>query len=314
MIGLVYFLGSLVVYCAILYTILRSFPKAFFLLTFVVLTFYKNNRAINYTELIDLKWMPPKIVNYEQKRMSNQWEMMYSQTWIKALFGGSLNVIENTLERVLSERDRVFSIGAGAGGVEPFLFQAMKRNATVYLSDLVPHTERYRVLKERFFPFVDSIDDPVDIFDLPNVTHGNPLLVAATLHHFEPHQVRRIFVTAIENRSPILLMDGTPSVSTLLLLPLQALSCSIWTGIVDGILEMDPLLLFLTFSGILPAIAFHDNICSALRFYSENDLVRILKTIPESETYKWDWSAMGLQPFNFGVGVPILFETDTCAP
>lgn len=277
---MIYLILTFLIFVCLLLGISLKFGWLFCIYIFIIIHVYKNKRCINHFEIIDLPFVPKSIVNFLQDGMYFKWKLAFENN----LFDdGIINKIRNLGFK------HIYALGAGGGGPEPFIVSKID-DCKVTLTDIKPNIRRYNAIQKEFGKEkVAYIEKSVDILNLPNDLNGL-LSICATLHHFPKDMVRDIFQHFINHKYPFFILDGKPSIRTVLLLPLRGFCFCLVGNIYYGLKNFNLLQILLTITLILPIIMIHDTIVSSFRFYSRKQLKDIIESIPGKETYSWDYS------------------------
>jgi hypothetical protein len=269
---------------------------------------YESHRTITYFEIIDEHWLPSWMKNFLQDTMFFKWNLTFQNDLFDEKIITELIQFFQTHPSVT----RIVAIGAGGGGVEPFLLQTFRdkynyhHNITLTLTDLVPNIERWESVKSEFPELmIDYISEPIDATNLPVELNGVRFF-SGMIHHFEPSLIREILQDCLEKSQSIVIIDGKSSFSQALIGPFRSAALSLLTPVysipkairsrnadanADGenllklmitkvqLIWMEFLRCLFTWTGILPFIQAHDMFVSNLRFYSQSDFQAIISSL-----------------------------------
>lgn len=202
----------------------------------------------------------------------------------------TIPVLESFLET--SGHDKIIDLCAGAGGPAEILCREMladgKTPPHILETDLFPRTESWSAARDKHPDFIDFVASPVDATQIPaELSRGRARVIFNAFHHFPPSLGTAILRAAVEDRAPILILEGferdprglLPFMHTglgvLLRLPLrspkQRAKKMLWT--------------WLTPIGL--AAGAWDGFVSTLRVYNERELFAMVA--PFGDGYVWDY-------------------------
>jgi len=262
--------------------------------------------------------MPLLIKNYLQENMFIKWRVAFSTNQFdKRIISQICSIC------VKFKVCQIIALGAGGGGIEPFLLNSLASvvsDMTIVLTDLVPHLGSWRKIREEFGPAIQFVDTPVDATRVPPELAGLRMCTGS-IHHFPPNVVSGMLADAILARRPIIFIDGTPSFQHLLLMPVMSTLFSLsstWYCLAYAVMSAPSLSaigsqlwrllprLALTLSGVLPLIQGHDMLISALRFYGKDDFDSIVASAHNSRSFEWSYHEF--KTLSVFVGVPRVLE------
>lgn len=273
---------------------------------------YPNKRICTYMEIIDLPFVPKFIKNFLQDNMFWKWRLAFAINAIDGFIG-------STVSRVAQECKvkRLIALGAGGGGLEPFLYEQLRQSETsieyLELTDLMPNVPGWEKICNEFGKGVSYSALPIDATAIPRSLDGIRIFTAM-IHHFPPHMYRAILQDAVNSRQPIIVVDGKPTFINLILLPIQsfvlALTSAVYhllaafrAGTLSKVGAEVPRLLC-TACLVLPLIQSHDMAASVLRFYGEDDVKAIVSGIAGRENYTWEYHFNSVRQLTVLVGIP----------
>jgi hypothetical protein len=150
------------------------------------------------------------------------------------------------------------------------------------VSDKYPDLQAFRRACELTSGRIQSIDQPLDILNIPPDLQGLRLLVTC-FHHLTPEQASQFLQDAHDERAPIAIFEITDRrfVRTLLVWPL---------GLVSMLLESPAIFKTYSWRGILwlplAAILYgFDGLVSCLRSYTVSELTSMTQTL--NKEYRW---------------------------
>jgi len=171
-------------------------------------------------KIIDLPFVPKFIKNFLQDNMFWKWRLAFAINAIDGFIG-------STVLRVAQECKvkRLIALGAGGGGLEPFLYEQLRQSETrvehLELTDLMPNVPGWEKICDEFGKGV-SYQCASDRCDCdPSFSRRHPYLYG---HEFttSPHMYRAILQDAMNSRQPIIVVDRKPTFLNLILLPIQS--------------------------------------------------------------------------------------------
>ena len=202
----------------------------------------------------------------------------------------TIPVIESFLET--SGHDKIIDLCAGAGGPAAILCREMladgKTPPHILETDLFPRTEAWRAARDSHPDYIDFVPSPVDATQIPaDLSAGRARIIFNAFHHFPPQLGAAILQAAVDDRAPIMLIEGferhprgilpfaRTGVRVMLQLPLrspkQRAQKMLWT--------------WLTPVGL--AVGAWDGLVSTLRVYNARELFAMVA--PFGSSYAWDY-------------------------
>ena len=202
----------------------------------------------------------------------------------------TIPVIESFLDTC--GHDRLLDLCAGAGGPAEILCREMladgKTPPHILETDLFPRVEAWQAARASNPDYIDFVASPVDATRIPrDLSEGRARIIFNAFHHFPPELGTRILRAAVEDRAPIMILEGferdprgilpfaRAGMRVMLRLPLrspkQRAQKVFWT--------------WLTPVGL--AVGAWDGLVSTLRVYNERELFAMVA--PFGAGYMWDY-------------------------
>ena len=202
----------------------------------------------------------------------------------------TIPILESFLET--SGYDAVLDLCAGAGGPAEIVCREMqadgKRPPHILETDLFPRIEACSAARERRPESIDFVATPVDATNIPpEISAKRARVIWNAFHHFPPALGTAILRAAVDDRAPILILEGferdprgmlpfaRAGVRVMLKLPLRSPK------------HRAQKMLWSWFTPIGLAVGAWDGLVSTLRVYNERELFAMVE--PFGAGYAWDY-------------------------
>ena len=188
---------------------------------------------------------------------------------------------------IVSKTHELVDLCSGAGGPLPMISRMLEETnypVSVTLTDLHPSSRHFDQLTEMYHNFT-AVKQPVDARQIPSQLQGMRIL-CESFHHFRPSDAQRILQDAVDQGSPIAILElvarRPASFLCVLLSPLM---------VMIGALFIRPFLwtraLFCLLIPLIPLLILFDGIVSCFRIYSPEELQALVDELDHGERYEW---------------------------
>lgn len=218
-------------------------------------------------------------------------------------YTGFAEALSRPFAKVLRESgaQSVLDLCSGAGGPVVLLARSLEQSGEtpprVLLSDLYPHVEDWRALKSHHSAWLDYVEQPVDVTQLPESVEGELVTIVNALHHFPPEMARTIIDEVTGRGSSIFVAEGFPR------------SVFRATAYLPSLIRAIPVALLTTRHrklaklaatvSLLPMTGGWDWFASALRIHEPAELVHTAREI--APHYHWSYGAEPFPPWGRAV-------------
>ena len=245
-------------------------------------------------ELEDLRWLPSAIRN----GITDFLHFAVVRSELYKVFAGRL---AQSIVRLHSPR--VVDLCSGAGGPWASLHRAIgeatEGGIQVRLTDYYPNLSAFEALASAHEQVFEFSADPISALDVPDQLAGFRTLFSS-FHHFAPPQAVGILSDAVSKRQGIAIAESTQRhpllIAYMLLTPCMVLLTSpfqapfrwsrlFWTYVVPAI----------------PLAVMFDGIVSCLRTYTPKEMMSLVNTVPNHESYDWQIGIDRLKGLPVGV-------------
>jgi len=258
-------------------------------------------KRLHLFELEDLRWLPSAIRN----GITDFLHFAVVRSELYKVFAGRL---AQSIKQLRSPC--VVDLCSGAGGPWASLHRAIgeatESSVQVRLTDFYPNLAAFEALSNAHGSVFQFSADPVSALDVPDNLAGFRTLFSS-FHHFAPPQATRILSDAVSKRQGIAIAESTQRhpllIAYMFLTPWMVLLTSpfqapfrwsrlFWTYVIPAI----------------PLAVMFDGIVSCLRTYTPKELMGLVTTVPDHESYDWQVGIERLKGLPVGVtyliGVP----------
>ena len=186
--------------------------------------------------------------------------------------------------------DRIIDLASGGGGPWPKLgpaLQSQHPELKVVLTDRYPNLRALERVRAKNPDIFDVRNEPVDARDVPEELSGIRTQFLS-LHHFQEHDVRRIFENAIDGNHPIAVFEFQQrTLSNAVQFALSPIFVLILTLMIRPITLSRVLFTYLI--PIVPLAIGWDGVVSVLRTYTPEELESIVRSVEGSDGYEWSF-------------------------
>lgn len=149
-------------------------------------------------EFEDQAWFPDVI------RRGGTDFLRYFLSWTE-LYKSTIPLLESAI--IQSGENHIIDLCSGGGGVILEVYDGLKRNYKITLTDKFPNIKSYEFIQQKTSGGITFCKNSIDARDVPLDLKGFRVVYSA-IHHFKPDDVKLVLKNAVSHKSPIAIFDG----------------------------------------------------------------------------------------------------------
>jgi len=250
-------------------------------------------KRLHLFEFEDLSWFPKFLRNYLTdflQSVSNRFD----------IYRPVVPILQKGLEK--SKIPQIIDIASGGGGgwlsLSKHLF-AENKDLKIVLTDYFPNISAFQQTVQAGGENFEFVEESIDASDVPKNLKGLRTQFLS-FHHFEPEKATKILQNAVENNSPIVIVEAQErSAMCFIAMLISPLNVLFLTPFIRPFSFAR--IVFTYLIPIVPIIVLWDGVVSALRTYSVDEMKDLVAQVNNSDNFEWEINRVENR------GLPILY-------